>query len=151
MNRMVRSGFASCLLLAAPAFAQPAQTTAVLSPEALAHADGEQIYQHVCQGCHMADARGATGAGIYPALAKDQNLESAAFAAATVLSGRRDMPSFGPRPDLRGFDAMMHLDLSDAQIAAVVNYVRGHFGNHYADTIGAADVAALHPQTPRKP
>lgn len=125
--------------------------SAVLSPQALAHADGEQIFRHVCQGCHMPDARGATGAGVYPALAGDTKLASAQFAAVTLLFGRRNMPAFGPRPDLQGFEAMVHMDLSDAQIAAVVNYVRSHFGNHYADTLSAADVAALHPDTPRKP
>ena len=30
---------------------------------------GEAIYKGICQGCHMADARGASGAGAYPALA----------------------------------------------------------------------------------
>jgi mono/diheme cytochrome c family protein len=140
------------MLLAASAHAQsPAADEAVLPPAVLAHASGEQIFQHICQGCHMPDARGATGAGTYPALAKDANLESAAFAAATVLSGRRDMPAFGPRTDLQGFEAMLHVDLDDAQIAAVVNYIRSHFGNHYADTLSAADVAALHPPTPHKP
>jgi len=31
------------------------------------------------------------------------------------------------------------------QIAAVINYVRMHFGNHYTDAITAAEVAALDP------
>ena len=31
---------------------------------------GEAIYKGVCQGCHMPDAKGAVGAGAYPALAK---------------------------------------------------------------------------------
>jgi mono/diheme cytochrome c family protein len=30
--------------------------------------------------------------------------------------------------------------MSDDQVAAVVNYVRTHFGNDYADTAAAADV-----------
>ncbi|MBS0571369.1 MAG: cytochrome c [Proteobacteria bacterium] len=152
MKRNAYVGFAACLSIASPAFAQsPPADAAVLAPAALAHADGEQIFRHICQGCHMPDARGAQGAGRFPALAGDKNLESASFAAATVLFGRRDMPSFGPRPDLRGFEAFMHVDLSDAQVAAVVNYVRSHFGNHFAGSLGAADVAALHPATPRKP
>jgi mono/diheme cytochrome c family protein len=35
--------------------------------------------------------------------------------------------------------------LSEAQIAAVINYVRSHFGNHYKDEITAAEVKALDP------
>jgi len=32
--------------------------------------------------------------------------------------------------------------LTDEQVAAVVNYVRSHFGNNYADTVTAADAKA---------
>jgi mono/diheme cytochrome c family protein len=150
MNRLT-CGFCIGLILALPARAQSPQAEALLTPEALARADGEQIFRHICQGCHIADARGADGAGNYPALAQDRNLQSADFVAATVLFGRRNMPSFGPRPDLQGWDAFLHVDLSDAQVAAVVNYVRSHFGNHYPDQLTAAEVAALHPATARKP
>jgi mono/diheme cytochrome c family protein len=38
--------------------------------------------------------------------------------------------------------------LSDAQVAAVINYVRTHFGNDYKDSITAADVAAAHGPAP---
>ncbi|MEO7323460.1 MAG: cytochrome c [Dokdonella sp.] len=141
---------ALCWLFAATAWLMPgarqAQTAEqrILSGDQLAHASGEQIFQHICQGCHMPDAHGATGAGIYSALAIDQNLASAQFMASVVLNGRRDMPSFVVRHDLQGFEAMVRVGLDDAQIAKVVNYVRISFGNHYADKLSAADVAALH-------
>jgi len=38
---------------------------------------GQAIYTNVCQGCHMPDAKGAVGAGMYPALAKNEKLETA--------------------------------------------------------------------------
>ncbi|HEY6984448.1 MAG TPA: cytochrome c [Rhodanobacteraceae bacterium] len=117
----------------------------VLSPEALKNASGEEIYTHVCQACHMPDARGAKGAGTYPALAENPNLASAQFTAATVYFGRRNMPHFGPQPEITGFEAFILVHLDDAQIARVVNYVRSHFGNHYTDELTAADVKALHP------
>jgi mono/diheme cytochrome c family protein len=41
--------------------------------------DGEVIYRTVCQGCHMAAAQGAVGAGAYPALANDPKLAAAAY------------------------------------------------------------------------
>jgi mono/diheme cytochrome c family protein len=146
MLALLLSGVSPWLAAQAPA---PDET--VLPPAALARADGEPIFRHICQGCHMPDAHGASGAGSYPALAGDPRLASARYAAAIILHGRRNMPAFGPRPDLQGFDAMMHVDLSDAQIAAVVNFIRSHFGNRYADGLSAADVAALHLATAPKP
>ena len=47
-----------------------------------------------------------------------------------VLAGRRAMPPLGG-------------SLSDEQIAEVVNYVRSHFNNRYADAITAEEVARL--------
>jgi mono/diheme cytochrome c family protein len=92
--------------------------------------NGEDLYKGICQGCHMPDAQGALGAGAYPALANNARLKSALYPVGIVLNGQRAMPPFGA-------------DLSDAQIASVLNYVRGHFGNHYKDPISAADVKAV--------
>ena len=114
---------AASLLMFGALQAQTAEQP-ILSGDHFAHASGEQIFQHICQGCHMPDARGAVGAGNYPALAKNPNLASAQFMAAVVLNGRRDMPSFVVRHDLHGFEAMVRVGLDDAQIADVVNYVR---------------------------
>lgn len=91
---------------------------------------GEAIYKGVCQGCHMPDAKGAVGAGAYPALAKDENLESAGYPVSIVLKGQKAMPFFG-------------IQLNDQQIADVVNYVRTHFGNKYKDKVKPEDVKAL--------
>ena len=57
--------------------------------------DGEQIYDHICQGCHMPGGQGAVGAGFYPKLAANKKLVSWAFVALTVLDGRNGMPPFG--------------------------------------------------------
>jgi mono/diheme cytochrome c family protein len=97
---------------------------------AFAMQTGEEIYKNVCQGCHMPDARGAVGAGMYPGLAKNENLESAGYPAMVVLRGQKAMPDFGA-------------SFSDEQIANVVNYIRTHFGNRYRDKITAADIHAL--------
>jgi len=116
----------------------------VLTPDALSKASGEEIYRHVCQACHMPDARGGQGAGTYPALAENPHLASAQFTATTVYFGRNNMPHFGPQPEMTGFEAFIVMHLDDAEIARVVNYVRSHFGNHYTDELTAADIAALH-------
>jgi mono/diheme cytochrome c family protein len=97
-----------------------------------AHVTGEQLFTHICQGCHMPDAKGAQGAGRYPALASNPKLASAAYPAVMVIQGRGAMPPFGRQ-------------LTDQQIADVVNYVRTHFGNAYPDSLKAADVAAFRP------
>jgi mono/diheme cytochrome c family protein len=110
-----------------PPFSPPGSFTA---PGHFAHQDGATLYRAICQGCHMPDARGAQGAGMYPALAGNSKLASAAYPALTVLQGRHGMPPFGNY-------------LSDAQIAEVVNFVRSHFDNHYADALTASDVAKL--------
>jgi mono/diheme cytochrome c family protein len=92
-------------------------------------ASGEQLFANVCQGCHMSDARGATGAGTYPSLAADPNLQAPGYPIDVVVNGQRGMPPIG----------MM---MSDEQVAAVVNYLRTHFGNSYQDAVTSADVKA---------
>jgi mono/diheme cytochrome c family protein/predicted esterase len=105
---------------------------------------GEDIYSHICQGCHMPQGQGASGAGHYPKLAGDPALVSWEFVAATVLGGRNGMPSFGLPSD--GQADRFAVQLNDQQIADVVNYVRSHFGNNYKDKVTAAQVTKLpHP------
>jgi mono/diheme cytochrome c family protein len=94
------------------------------------HTDGAVLYRAICQGCHMPDARGAKGAGEYPALAGNPKLGAAVYPATRVLQGWGNMPSFAR-------------NLDDEQIAAVVNFVRTHFDNHYTDTLTASDVQRL--------
>ena len=88
---------------------------------------GEDLYHGLCQGCHMPDAKGAVGAGAYPALASNVRLVAAIYPITVVLNGQRAMPSFGE-------------ELSDEQIANVINYVRTHFGNRYPDAVSPAVV-----------
>ncbi len=124
LRRALASGLAVCLVSGAQgALAQgfgggyPQQT-------------GEALYQGICQGCHMPNAQGAVGAGAYPALAANRKLVAKAYPELVVLRGQKAMPAFGP-------------SLSDGQVAAVVNYVRTHFGNSYTDSVTVEDVKAL--------
>ncbi len=126
------------LALVAPA---PAQTaTQAISAQAaaapmlstgssLAEHTGAELYANICQACHMPDGKGATGAGTYPSLAGDTNLAGGSYPIFVVINGKRAMPPFGKM-------------MSDEQIVAVVNYVRTHFGNTYADAVTVKDVAA---------
>jgi mono/diheme cytochrome c family protein len=109
----------------------PSASEPALSPGfGFAEKSGEQLFAGVCRGCHMSDGKGAAGAGTYPSLAGDRNLEASAYAIDVVVNGQRGMPSFG---------SMM----SNDQVAAVVNYLRTHFDNGYSDGVTADDVKAV--------
>jgi mono/diheme cytochrome c family protein len=125
---------AALLLLSLPAYAQSAGRSVsepALSPGyRFIERSGEELFANVCRGCHMPDGKGATGAGTYPSLAGDSNLVSSGYPVGIVVNGQRGMPPFG---------AMM----DDDQVAAVVNYVRTHFGNDYQDAVTAEDVRTV--------
>jgi mono/diheme cytochrome c family protein len=130
------------LLLMAVAASALADSPLFTSRAAIGSLSGEQIYNHICQGCHMPDAQGAIGAGAYPKLAANKKFVSWEFVASTVLNGRSGMPPFG----LPTNQASSRTHLTDAQIAEVVNYVRSHFENKYKANVTAQQIAALpHP------
>jgi mono/diheme cytochrome c family protein len=97
---------------------------------AFTEANGANLYANVCQACHMPDAKGAAGAGAYPSLADDKALETGGYVIHCIVKGKHGMPPVG----------MM---MTDDQVAAVVNYVRTHFGNDYRDAVTADDVKAV--------
>lgn len=91
--------------------------------------EGQAIFETVCQGCHMHDGNGAIGAGKYPKLRSNSNLETAAYPISVILHGQKAMPPFAQF-------------LNDQQISAVVNYIRSSLGNHYKDVTSPAEVEA---------
>ena len=125
-----QSGALAAILAGTTASAAGAQS--FMSSQRFMQRDGEVIYRTVCQGCHMPDARGALGAGAYPALANDPKLAEAGYPVLVVVNGSKGMPPFGKL-------------LDDEQVAAVVNYVRSHFGNSYPDNVSPANVRAARP------
>jgi len=88
---------------------------------------GEALYANACQACHMSKGEGAVGAGRYPALANNGSLKAGGYPIYAVLHGQKGMPPFGRM-------------MNDEQVAAVVNYIRTHFGNDYGDAVTAQDV-----------
>jgi mono/diheme cytochrome c family protein len=119
------------LLCAAALAAVPTLSQAAEAPGGIFEVTGgEAIYRNVCQECHMADAQGASGAGHYPALANNAHLAAGKYVITMVLKGRNGMPP-------------LNRNMTDQQVADVVNYVRSHFGNHYADEVKPADVTPL--------
>ena len=55
---------------------------------AFSEGGGEELYAYVCQGCHMPDGKGATGAGTYPSLAGDKALEAPGYPLFVVVNGQ---------------------------------------------------------------
>jgi mono/diheme cytochrome c family protein len=90
-------------------------------------AEGKDVYEQICQACHMADAKGGGGAGaVIPALAGNPSLADKDFGTTILLNGRGGMPWFS---DI----------LTQEQMAAVLTYVRSHF-NDYKDPVTVADI-----------
>ena len=129
---MIRRFLALAVLLAAatPARADVAET--IKEGVRLPRTDGAAIYAQTCQACHMSNGHGATGAGTIPSLAGNAKLAAAGYPLYVVTNGLGGMPALGA-------------DLDDDQIAAVVTFVRTHFGNRYGDPVGPADVKPVRP------
>ncbi|RVV98662.1 hypothetical protein EKE94_07055 [Mesobaculum littorinae] len=100
--------------------------------------DGEALYQSLCAGCHMPDGSGAVGAGAYPALRENQNLEFAAYPITLIVNGQSAMPAFGEF-------------LNDEQVVAITTYLQTHLGNDYTPDATAEDVALSRPVDPADP
>ena len=143
--RRVKMRRLAALLVAAGAAASTHADDSIffISGSSISDAAGADIYGHICQGCHMPQGQGAVGAGHYPKLAGDPALVSWQYVALTVLAGKNGMPAFGVPSNEFVFGG---LQLTDAQVAEVVNYVRSHFGNKWKGGVTADQVAALpHP------
>jgi mono/diheme cytochrome c family protein len=147
--RLKMRRLAGLLLAAGAAAGAHADDSGFNARASTGNASGADVYGHICQGCHMAQAQGAVGAGHYPKLAGNPALVSWQYVALTVLNGKNGMPAFGLPADQFMFAAV---HLSDAQVADVVNYVRSHFGNKWKGPVTADQVAALpHPSAAAAP
>ena len=110
-----------CGLLTASAI-----STAALSTTAWA-ATPQSLFNDNCSACHQTSGKGVKGA--FPALAGDPFVQGDATPVlATVLAGRAGMPSFKD-------------DINDADLSAILTYVRTSWGNK-GKPVTPADVAA---------
>lgn len=101
---------------------------AALAVPALASAATPQSqFLDNCSACHQATGKGVKGA--FPALAGSPLVQGdPKIVITTVLNGRAGMPAFKD-------------DLTDADLAAILTYVRGSWGNK-ASAIKPAEVVA---------
>lgn len=112
------------LLVAAFALAPMIMAAATPASEAEL---GRAVYTN-CASCHGEAGQG----GFAPPLAGSATLKEDHAAIVHVVAGSVNMPPFGDQ-------------LSDAEVAAVLNHIRNSWGNRAAP-IRAADVAAIEKQ-----
>lgn len=114
----------------------PHAEDATFGAEGYTSTDGEVLYQTLCAGCHMPDGSGAVGAGEYPALKGNANLEFSAYAVTLIVNGQAAMPAFGTF-------------LNDEQVVALVTYLQTNLGNDFEPDATAEAVANARPETPK--
>lgn len=109
-------------------------------PEAAVATAGEAIFLDQCAACHRSNGQGVPS--YFPPLAGNSEVQQAdpTNAIRAVLEGARSTPTDAkPTPlTMPPFD----WKLSDAQVAAVVSYVRTHWGNA-ASVVSADKVSEL--------
>jgi mono/diheme cytochrome c family protein len=107
-------------------------------------AEGRRVYADKCATCHGEQGRGKLPH--YPPLANNQSITmtSAVNPVRMVLNGGYP-PGTRKNPMPYGMPPFAH-ELSDAQIAAVVTYIRNAWGNR-AGAVGTRDVNALRSAT----
>src|SRR5258708_14814878 len=74
----------------------PASTLALSTGFKFVEMSGEELFVNVCRGCHMSDGKGATGAGTYPSLARNRNLEASGYPVHVVVNRQPAIPPFRP-------------------------------------------------------
>ncbi|WP_293902254.1 cytochrome c [Phenylobacterium sp.] len=105
--------------------AQPAPAAPAAAPPALS---GEAVYASNCSACHQPTGLGISGP--FPALAANTLVTGPPdVLTTTVLMGRGGMPAFKN-------------ELGDDDMAAVLTYIRGAWGNTAAP-VAKADVVAF--------
>lgn len=109
----------------------PPPRTAIAAPAAPAKVDGAAVFKNVCAACHQPNAQGL--AGQFPPLAGNADLFlSQDYPVRVVLFGLQGKITVNGKIIDSAMPAFGEV-LKDEQIAAVVNYVRGNFGN---DSLG---------------
>jgi mono/diheme cytochrome c family protein len=97
--------------------------------------NGQSVYISYCQSCHMEDGNGLPG--VFPSLVKTGNLNDPNRLVKVVLQGMRGpIVVNGEKYD----GEMAPTDLTDQEVADVINYIRNTWGNK-APTVNAADVS----------
>ena len=108
---------------------------------------GAEVYADDCTGCHMDGGQGQLN--VFPPLKGSSAIQARkAETVIRVVLGGAAIPATGAKPSgLKMPD--FHDKLDDAQVAAVVSYIRNAWGNH-ASSVSAGDVADMRKQMRQK-
>jgi len=110
---------------------------APLTPDEQTRFDaGKVVFANLCAGCHQADGQGKDR--VAPGLVDSKYVQANPQVLARILVGGKEGP-IGLMPPLAG-------TLSDAQIAAVLTYIRREWG-HTASPVAEVDVRELRQST----
>ncbi len=107
--------------------------------EAEEHADGAAVFAARCVPCHQADGKGLPGA--FPPLAGSEYVNGDPLRAVRIVLRGLTGPVTVAGNSFNGAMPAWADQLDDAQVAAVLSYVRSSFGNT-AGPVRAGDVAA---------
>lgn len=111
-----------------------------VTPASAASVNGRHVFEENCSGCHGLEGKGQPG--IYPALAGNPDLaKDAGLPARVVLFGLTGPIEVGGANYSATMPPFGHLD--DAEIAAVVNYVRSAWGNAANGSPAPLDAKAI--------
>lgn len=141
MHRFSRTDvFIALVVTSALIVASCGRSSSSQGPETAQAALGQRTYKRVCITCHQADGRGISG--VYPTLHRTRwTLGDRGRLIRLVLHGMegpvevKGQPYNQLMPPLGG-------QLSDEEVAAVLTFVRQHFGNDVS-AITPAEVAAV--------
>ncbi len=93
-----------------------------LAAQAQESVDGRAVYQTSCAGCHQVDGRGIPGT--FPPLADNPRVADIAYVADVIVNGLAGELEVGATI----YDGRMPaIDLSDAERAAVIDYIQTGF------------------------
>jgi len=116
----------------------PSPAVTAVKADAAALAAGKPLYDANCAACHLPDGSGVPS--LYPPLKANAGVNAPNVASLThiVVGGNK----MGPHVTIKGIDPMPSFGekLKDDEIAKILTYVRGSFGNT-AGPVAAADVA----------
>ena len=122
--------------------AKPAAKTAVAAKEQLP--DGKQVYSTTCAACHQVSGEGT--AGVFPPLAGSEWVTGDEAKVARIILHGLTGPVEVAGETYNGMMPPWGGTLKDADIAAVLTYVRSAWGNK-ASPVTAAKVASIRAAT----
>jgi len=137
MNKNVLSLIAGAILLSSCGSGSDNAPNSGSTPSAPAAASGEAIYKKTCVTCHQANGEGLPNT--FPPLAKSDYLSNKEKTILQVLKGSAGEIVVNSKT----FNSTMPpQQLSDDEIASVLTYVYGNFGNS-GGTVTPAEVKGI--------